>query len=104
MAGSQIISALNGTAAGGQFLVEAMINDVIVYDEFLYGDSAAGLFVSVNTFIPKMVVGAALSLPLAFIAAAGYLSPICPPNEFGAIPDTCEELAPQPQPQSIRRP
>lgn len=44
----------------------------------------------------QIVLVASLSMPLAFMAAAGYVPMKCPPVN-GAIPDNCEELAPEPQ-------
>ena len=49
-----------------------MVNDVITYDEMLCGDSMAGFFVAIQTFVPKIVLAASLSLPLAFLAAVGF--------------------------------
>ena len=66
------------------------------------GDSIAGFFVAIQTFVPKIVLAASLSLPLAFMAAVGFVEPICPPDANGLITDRCDKVAPEPQTDQVR--
>ena len=48
----------SGLPLGGQFLVDALLADVIDYDEFLNGTRNEGGFSVFATFIPKVGTGA----------------------------------------------
>jgi GPH family glycoside/pentoside/hexuronide:cation symporter len=93
-----LLSALNGTAVGGQFFVDSVLADCIDYDEFLNGNRLEGAFSSVTTFIPKIILVATTALPLAGIAGVGYVPTrdgIC---EVGVV---CDKI-PQPQPETVK--
>eukprot|EP01006_Ploeotia_vitrea_P018099 TRINITY_DN49364_c0_g1_i1.p1 TRINITY_DN49364_c0_g1~~TRINITY_DN49364_c0_g1_i1.p1 ORF type:complete len:763 (+),score=426.35 TRINITY_DN49364_c0_g1_i1:37-2325(+) len=67
-----VLSILNGIPIGGQFLIEAILSDVIDYDEFLNGTRSEGSFTVFAQFIPKVVSIPASAIPLAVISAVGF--------------------------------
>mmetsp|Transcript_30479 Transcript_30479/g.68364 ORF Transcript_30479/g.68364 Transcript_30479/m.68364 type:complete len:766 (+) Transcript_30479:125-2422(+) len=95
------VAFLNGSALGGQFLLDSIVNDVVEYDTMLHGDSIEGSFVAIQTFVPKIVLVAAMSLPFAIIAACGFEASRCvdPGWEAG---EACDQRAPEPQTQVVR--
>lgn len=95
-AAAYVVAALNGSAFGGQFLLDSIVNDVAEYDTMLHGDSIEGCLVAIQTFVPKIVLVASMSLPFAFIAAMGFKSSRCVTGE-----DTCEGDERAPEPQSV---
>jgi Na+/melibiose symporter-like transporter len=62
--------------AGGQFLVNTIMSDVIDYDEFLNGSRSEGAFSVFATLIPKFVAIPASAIPLALINLLGFRQPI----------------------------
>jgi Na+/melibiose symporter-like transporter len=116
--GAALISALNGFAVGGQFFVDSVTADVVDYDEFLNGSRIEASFVTLATFVPKIVLVFSTALPLSLIAAAGFRNSVgmscdeleaigyeeaaeclaskCSPSNMDACPK-----APQPQPELV---
>lgn len=88
-----ILAFLNGLPIGGQFLTEAILSDIIDYDEFLNGTRSEGSFTVFATFIPKVVSIPASAIPLAVVSAVGFI-----PTEE----DTEGEPLPQPQPDRVK--
>jgi GPH family glycoside/pentoside/hexuronide:cation symporter len=97
-----LISALNGTAVGGQFFVDSVLADCIDYDEFLHGNRLEGAFSSVTTFIPKIILVATTALPLAGIAAVGYVPTIDDAICLASSADAVCDKMPQPQPETVK--
>lgn len=73
-----VISAVNGSAFGGQFIGESVMADLSDYDEFLYGDRAEGMLAVIATLGPKMVLVVCFVIPLATVAAAGFRDSVWP--------------------------
>eukprot|EP00928_Gymnodinium_smaydae_P070248 TRINITY_DN54133_c0_g1_i1.p1 TRINITY_DN54133_c0_g1~~TRINITY_DN54133_c0_g1_i1.p1 ORF type:complete len:831 (+),score=171.70 TRINITY_DN54133_c0_g1_i1:76-2568(+) len=102
------LSAINGSAFGGQFIGESVMADLSDYDEFLYGDRAEGMLGVIATLGPKMVLTVCFVIPLATIASAGFRESIWPAETIdnfasGLVPcvesefiDACPKI-PQPQ-------
>lgn len=67
-----VLALINGIPVGGQFLIDAILSDVIDYDEFLNGTRNEGSFTVFSTFLPKVISIPASAIPLAIIAAAGF--------------------------------
>ena len=95
-----LVGALNGSAVGGQFLLDSIVNDVAEYDTMLHGDSIEGSFVAIQTFVPKIVLVASMSLPFAIIVAMGFKPSQCTLSDDDGCPG--DERAPQPQTETIQ--
>merc|ERR1719331_302974 len=107
-----VLSALNGSAFGGQFIGESVMADLSDYDEFLYGDRAEGMLGVIATLGPKMVLVVCFVVPLAAVATVGFRDSIWPEetvNNFEAGLRPCEESVyidacpkvPQPQNNAV---
>eukprot|EP00929_Paragymnodinium_shiwhaense_P101441 TRINITY_DN64533_c0_g1_i2.p1 TRINITY_DN64533_c0_g1~~TRINITY_DN64533_c0_g1_i2.p1 ORF type:complete len:702 (-),score=53.32 TRINITY_DN64533_c0_g1_i2:146-2251(-) len=72
------LSAMNGSAFGGQFIGESVMADLSDYDEFLYGDRAEGMLGVIATLGPKMVLVVCFVVPLAAIATLGFQDSVWP--------------------------
>jgi GPH family glycoside/pentoside/hexuronide:cation symporter len=110
-----VVAAFNGSAVGGQFLLDSIVNDVAEYDSMLHGDSIEGCFVAIQTFVPKIVLVAAMSMPFAIIVLAGFNPSVCTLGDDmddhelaeyddGHVPKSCtgDERAPEPQGKDVR--
>jgi len=70
------VMAVNGLPLGAQFLNDAILADVIDYDEFLNGVRTEGAFTVFASLIPKFVAIPASAIPLAVIYAMGFVEPV----------------------------
>ena len=66
---------MNGIPTGGQFLISAMLSDVIDYDEFLNYKRNEGQFTVFATFVPKIIAIPCQSFPLVGMFLLGYTNP-----------------------------
>jgi len=66
---------INGIPIGGQFLVSAILADVIDYDEFLNYKRNEGQFTVFGTFVPKIIAIPCQSFPLVGMFLLGYTNP-----------------------------
>jgi len=66
---------MNGIPTGGQFLLSAMLSDVIDYDEFLNYKRNEGQFTVFATFVPKIIAIPCQSFPLIGMFLLGYTNP-----------------------------
>merc|ERR1712003_163628 len=66
---------MNGIPIGGQFLLSAILSDVIDYDEFLNYKRNEGQFTVFATFVPKIVAIPCQSFPLVGMFLLGYTNP-----------------------------
>eukprot|EP00808_Paulinella_micropora_P019709 g69819.t1 len=82
-----IMSIINGAPAGAKFLADAIMADVIDYDEFLSGLRNEATYTMFKGFLPKIAAIPASAIPIALLASFGHV----PVNE-GVI---------QVQPQSV---
>jgi len=62
-----IFSILNAIPAGGAYLNDVFVSDIIDYDEFLTGRRNEGVYVVFSSFTPKIVTIFAQSLPLTIM-------------------------------------
>lgn len=69
-----LISVLNAIPAGGAYLNDVFVADIIDYDEFITGKRNEGLFTVFSTFIPKIVSIFAQSVPLTILGVIGYVN------------------------------
>jgi len=69
-----IFSIFNAMPAGGAYLNDVFVSDIIDYDEFLTGKRNEGIYVVFSSFTPKIVTIFAQSLPLTIMACNLVLS------------------------------
>eukprot|EP00457_Paulinella_chromatophora_P008015 gb/GEZN01008042.1/.p1 GENE.gb/GEZN01008042.1/~~gb/GEZN01008042.1/.p1 ORF type:complete len:361 (+),score=42.79 gb/GEZN01008042.1/:365-1447(+) len=82
-----IMSIINGAPAGAKFLADAIMADVIDYDEFLTGTRQEATYTMFKGFLPKIAAIPASAIPIALLASFGHV-----PVKEGIV---------QPQPQSL---
>merc|ERR1719440_1191782 len=70
------VTALNGVPFGAKFLNDAILADIVDYDEFLTANRKEATYFMAKSFIPKVVQIPAAVLPIAFMPAVGYIQPI----------------------------
>jgi len=63
-----IFSILNAMPAGGAYLNDVFVSDIIDYDEFLTGKRNEGIYIVFSSFTPKIVTIFAQSLPLTIMS------------------------------------
>ena len=68
------LSVLNAIPAGGAYLNDVFLSDIIDYDEFISGQRSEGLYTVFATFIPKIVSIFAQSIPLTILGIIGFVS------------------------------
>ena len=68
------LSVLNAFPAGGAYLNDVFLSDIIDYDEFISGQRNEGLYTVFATFIPKIVSIFAQSIPLTILGIIGFVS------------------------------
>ena len=71
-----IISAVNGIPFGAKFLADAILADVIDYDEFLTGNRAEATYTMFKSFLPKVAAIPASAIPVALLDVFGHLPPV----------------------------
>jgi hypothetical protein len=97
------IFVVNAFAFGGQFLIDAVLADVIEYDQFLNGGRIEGMFATVAYFVPKVVAAGANAIPLALFYTAGFVEPLpgdCADLGNTTTLDECEEGVSRPVEQA----
>jgi Na+/melibiose symporter-like transporter len=62
------ISIINAIPAGGAYLNDVFLADIIDYDEFITGHRNEGIYTVFSSFIPKIVSIFASSIPLSIMA------------------------------------
>jgi hypothetical protein len=82
------VCVLNGIPMGAKFLSDAIMADIIDYDEFLTGSRAEATYTMFKGFLPKIAAIPASALPIALLGLFGHVDMV------GGEP--------QEQPQSIR--
>lgn len=63
-----VFSVLNSLPAGGGYLNDVFVSDIIDYDEFTTGKRNEGIYIVFSSFIPKLVGIFAQSLPLTIMS------------------------------------
>ncbi len=67
------VTCLNGAPLGARFLNDSTLADTIDYDEFTSGERREAQFTMFISFVPKIVSIPTQALPIALIAAAGFI-------------------------------
>jgi Na+/melibiose symporter-like transporter len=71
-----IVAALNGAPLGAKFIADAILSDIIDYDEFLTGQRNEATYFMFKSFLPKIVQIPASAIPIALLGTVGYKPPI----------------------------
>jgi len=71
-----IISGLNGIPFGAKFLADAILADIIDYDEFLTGQRNEATYTMFKSFLPKICAIPAAAIPLALLNVFGHVPPV----------------------------
>ena len=71
-----IISGINGLPFGAKFLADAILADVIDYDEFLTGARSEATYTMFKSFLPKIAAIPASAIPIALLGLFGHIPPV----------------------------
>jgi len=71
-----VVCAINGLPLGAKFLADAILADIIDYDEFLTGMRSEATYFMFKSFLPKIVQIPATAIPIALLGAFSYKPPI----------------------------
>lgn len=71
-----LISGMNGIPFGAKFLADAILADIIDYDEFLTGQRSEATYTMFKSFLPKICAIPAAAIPLALLNVFGHVPPI----------------------------
>ena len=71
-----VIAGINGMPLSAKFLADAILADVIDYDEFLTGSRSEATYTMFKSFLPKIAAIPASALPVAFLAFFGHIPPV----------------------------
>lgn len=71
-----IMSVFNGAPMGAKFLADAIMADVIDYDEFLTGTRSEATYTMFKGFLPKIAAIPASAVPIVLLGAFGHVPPI----------------------------
>jgi len=91
------ITVLNGIPFGGKFLSDATLADCIDYAELQSGERREAQFTVFASFIPKIVSIPSQALPLAIVAALGFIPSSNTCDEVGDV-----VIQPSEQPDTVR--
>jgi hypothetical protein len=69
-------AAMNGIPLGAKFLADAVLSDIIDYDEFLTGMRSEATYFMFKSFLPKIVQIPSSAIPIALLGVFGYIPPI----------------------------
>jgi hypothetical protein len=71
-----IFAGINGVPVGAKFLADAILADVIDYDEFLTGARSEATYTMFKSFLPKIAAIPASAVPVALLGYFGHISPV----------------------------
>jgi hypothetical protein len=71
-----VVCAINGAPLGAKFLADAILADIIDYDEFLTGMRSEATYFMFKSFLPKIVQIPATAVPIALLGVFSYKAPI----------------------------
>lgn len=71
-----IITGINGLPFGAKFLADAILSDIIDYDEFLSGARSEATYTMFKSFLPKIGAIPASAIPIALLNSFGHVAPI----------------------------
>jgi len=68
-----VVCGVNGLPISAKFLADAILADIIDYDEFLTGTRNEATYTMFKSFLPKIMAIPAAALPLAIMNSAGHI-------------------------------
>merc|ERR1719236_116131 len=68
-------SAMNGAPLGAKFLADAVLADIIDYDEFLTGSRREATYTMFKSFLPKIMAIPSMAIPISLMNAIGHVPP-----------------------------
>jgi len=71
-----ILAGINGLPFGAKFLADAILSDIIDYDEFLTGQRNEATYTMFKSFLPKICAIPAAAVPLAVLESLGHVAPV----------------------------
>ena len=71
-----VFAGINGIPIGAKFLAEAILADVIDYDEFLTGARSEATYTMFKQFLPKIAAIPASAIPISLLGYYGHISPV----------------------------
>lgn len=71
-----VITGLNGFPFGAKFIADAILSDIIDYDEFLTGARSEATYTMFKSFLPKICAIPAAALPIALLNVLGHVRPV----------------------------
>jgi Na+/melibiose symporter-like transporter len=73
---SIVLGAVGGFPLGAKFLNDAILADIIDYDEFLTGQRSEATYTMFKSFLPKICAIPAAAIPIAILNAIGHVPPV----------------------------
>lgn len=70
-----VFTAINGLPFGAKFLADAILADIIDYDEFLTGARSEATYTMFKSFLPKICAIPAAAIPIALLNTFGHIAP-----------------------------
>mmetsp|Transcript_37405 Transcript_37405/g.47692 ORF Transcript_37405/g.47692 Transcript_37405/m.47692 type:complete len:992 (+) Transcript_37405:97-3072(+) len=71
-----LLGGINGFPFGAKFLADAILSDIIDYDEFLTGQRNEATYTMFKSFLPKICAIPAAAIPLSVLAVIGHVPPV----------------------------
>lgn len=71
-----IITGINGMPFGAKFLADAILADIIDYDDFLSGARSEATYTMFKSFLPKICAIPASAIPIAILNSVGHVPPV----------------------------
>merc|ERR1719163_1914724 len=71
-----VVAVINGIPLGATFLSDAILSDIIDYDELLTGKRNEATFTMFRSFLPKLCAIPASVVPVSLMSLFGYIAPI----------------------------
>jgi len=70
-----IVCGLNGLPLGAKFLADAILADIIDYDEFLTGSRREATYTMFKSFLPKIMAIPSIAIPISLMNVVGHVPP-----------------------------
>jgi len=71
-----LICAANGVPMSAKFLADAILSDIIDYDEFLTGSRREATYTMFKSFLPKVMAIPSCAIPISLMNAVGHVPPV----------------------------
>lgn len=71
-----LICGLNGLPIAAKFLADAVLADIIDYDEFLTGSRREATYTMFKSFLPKIMAIPSMAIPISLLSMVGHRPPV----------------------------